>query len=149
MHQPYCTSLSLDLLVPVSLIVQEVIFVESVQHGLEEQPDDAMASHVAEAAVCGGDAARDNAEFPVRDLLAEQIVFSIESVLVEAAQLLEPRFREEHVHAGAEWPAEQRSVLSQIIEEIKSVVGQMAASAPDVGRTQCMLRRSANSMERR
>src|SRR5258708_5192865 len=123
----------LDLLVPISLIMQEVIFVERIQHGLEKEPDDTVASHVAEAAIRGGDATGDDSEFPVRDLLAEQIVFGVERVFVKAAQLIEPCFREQHVHAGAERAAEQRSVLRQIIEEIKGVVGEMAASAPDVG----------------
>src|SRR5260370_2393888 len=80
----------LDLLVPISLIMQEVVFVKRIQHGLEKEPDDTVAAHVTEAPVGGRDAAGDDAEFPVRDLLAEQIVFGVERVFVKAAQLIEP-----------------------------------------------------------
>src|SRR5215472_15846302 len=76
----------LNLLPPVSPIVEEITVVPGVEHRLHEQPDDLEVTHVAEAPVGGVNASANDPEPAVRNFFAQQIVFCVQCPLVKAAQ---------------------------------------------------------------
>src|ERR1700682_6507579 len=78
-------------------------------------------------------ASEDEPKVLVGDFLDEQIILSVEGALIESAQLVEPCFRKQHEHAGAERPAQQGTVLHKVAAEVEKIIGQVAAAAPDVG----------------
>lgn len=89
--------------------------------------------HAAEAAICGLDAAPHNAKLAIPHLFAEQIVFGIERVFIEAAQAIKGSFLKQHEHAGAERLDQERSVLRDVAEKVKRAVAGCTLRAPDVG----------------
>src|SRR5947208_15078626 len=93
-----------DFVLPVSVIVQEIAVIPGVEHGLQEQSKHLHAANTAEAPVGCMNAPAHNPEFPVRNFLAQQIIFRKECTLVEAAQAVEGFPVKQHKHSRAEWP---------------------------------------------
>jgi len=74
-----------------------------------------------------------DAEAPRFYLLAQKVVFRVKRTFIEAAQLKEALFVEEHVHAGAEREDEDGDVLHEVVADVHQVVHQRSIAAPDVG----------------
>src|SRR5437588_13114146 len=106
---------------PVALIMEKVIVVPGVQHGLQKQPDNLEVSHVAETAVGGVNASADNPKPAIRHLLAEQVILGIQRLLVKTTEFLEDTSLEQHEHAGAEGAHHHRPILGDIVAQIKNV----------------------------
>src|SRR5215471_20909163 len=85
---PNPCSLLLDFLPPITVVVQEIIFVPGVEQGPEKHADDFETSHAAEAPVGGVDAPTQHAKTPVRDFLAQQVILRIQRPFMESAQFL-------------------------------------------------------------
>src|SRR5205807_2239123 len=125
--------MSLDSLLPVSVIVQEITVIPGVEHGLEKQSKHLHAANAAKTPVGGVDASANNAEPPVCNFLAQQIIFREQCALVKSAQPLEHFTIEQHEHSGAEWTNHQRAILGDVVAQIQNTVTQSTLRAPDIG----------------
>src|SRR5260370_5434917 len=75
----------LDLLPPVSPVVEKIIVVPGVEHGLHEQSDDLHVAHVAEAPVGRVNTSTNDPETAGRRLLAPPIDFLCHRAVVRTA----------------------------------------------------------------
>src|ERR1700733_7364106 len=114
----------LDLLPPVSVIMQKIIIVPGIHHGFQEHSYDLPVSHAAEAAIGGLNAATHNAKFAIPNFFAEKIIFRVQRLFIESAKLVEGCFIKQHEHAGAKGLEHERAVLDNIIQEIKHGVAR-------------------------
>src|SRR5258708_30888193 len=89
----------LDLLPPVSPVVEKIIVVPGVEHGLHEQSDDLHVAHVAEAPVGRVNTSTNEPEAAVRDPLFQQIVFRRQRALRESAAPVQTALLSQHQHA--------------------------------------------------
>ena len=120
------------LRLPIFMVTQEVVFVPVIHGGFQEQPAHTQVSHLLEAAVGGVDDAADDAEALPLHLLAEQVVFGEENLLVKSTELAEFFQVEQHEHSGSEGMMETGQVLEEIVGRVKKFVDPVAVAAQDV-----------------
>jgi hypothetical protein len=112
----------LDLLPPVSMIMQKIIIVPGVHHRFQKHPYNLPVPHAAEAAIGGLNATAYNAKLAIPNFFAEKIIFRVQRLFIESAKLVEGCFIKQHEHAGAERLDQQRSILRNVVQEIKRAV---------------------------
>src|SRR5271165_6838820 len=89
-------------------------------------------THPAEASIRGIYVPVHDSETPRRDSFAQQIILSKERVFVEAPQLVEFAFVEQHEHASGKWLHPRACVLKEVVSAVEEVVAPVPVRAPDV-----------------
>ena len=79
-------------------------------------------------------AAGDDGEAAARDLLAQQIILSIQSALVETAEPVEFLLVEQHKHACCERRHPARCALHKVVDAKQEPIRYTPVEAGDVGR---------------
>src|ERR1043165_6121957 len=89
--------------------------------------------HAFETPVRGVNAAAYDSEPAISHLFAQEIVFSIQRLFMEASQPLEGGLLKQHEHSRAERLYQQRSVLCNVVGKIENLVTNCSLPAPDIG----------------
>ena len=87
---------------PVLVVAQEETLPVSVQCSVQEQAHQLEVPHFFEPAVCSFYGAAHDSKLASLYLLAEEVVFRVQYLLVKSSQRIEASSVEKHEHAGAE-----------------------------------------------
>ncbi len=117
---------------PVLVIAQEESFAVSVQCGVQEQAYQLEVSHFFEPAVGSLYGAAHDSKVAPRHLLAQQVIFRIQYLLVKSSKRVESSPVEEHVHACAERFVKARELLHEVIAVVECPIPGRALGAHNV-----------------
>src|SRR5260370_16030962 len=112
----------LDLLPPVSPVVEKIIVVPGVEHGLHEQSDDLHVAHVAEAPVGRVNTSTNDPQAAVPNLLAQQIVFLVQGALLESAEPVERGLLQQQKPTGNDTEYTHRARLFDCLSAIQHTI---------------------------